>query len=304
VKRRYALVADLGGTKIAAARVEETGSMTHRLFAPTPPAGGRAVVEALIRLLRQLPAKGACALGVDVPGLAYPAGLVWAPNIPGWERMPVGKMLSRQFNLPVLVESDRNAFVTGEAWQGCAKGCRDVVFVAIGTGIGAGIISGGRLIRGCGELAGCVGWMAVRNRFRSAYKAVGCLEVHVAGPGIARAAQRIFRRTIDPRDVVALARDGDPKARKVIASAGQHLGFALANLVDTLNPQMIVIGGGVAAAGSLLLAPARATMRQWAQPLAVKQVCIRRSGLGAHAGLLGAAKLCFDRFATPKSAGQ
>jgi len=304
VKRRYALVADLGGTKIAVARVEDTGRITHRLLAPTPPEGGAAVVETASNLLRQLPAKGACALGVDVPGLAYPTGFVWAPNIPGWERMPMGKMLNRRFNLPVLVESDRNAFVTGEAWQGCAKRCRDVVFVTIGTGIGAGIISGGRLIRGCGELAGCVGWMAVRDRFLSAYKAVGCLEFHVAGPGIARAAQHAFRRVTDARDVVGLARRGDPQARKVMASAGHHLGLALANLVNTLNPQMIVIGGGVSAAGNLLLGPALETMRQWAQPLAVKQVRIRRSRLGARAGLLGAAKLCFDRVPTSTSTRQ
>jgi glucokinase len=301
---RYALVADLGGTKIAVARVEDTGRITHRLLAPTPPEGGSAVVETLADLLRQLPTKGACALGVDVPGLAYPAGFVWAPNLPGWERMPLAKMLSRRFKLPVLVESDRNAFVTGEAWQGCAKTCRDVVFVTIGTGIGAGIISGGRLIRGCGELAGCVGWMAIRDRFLSAYKAVGCLESHVAGPAIARAAQRVFQRATDARDVVERARRGDPQASKVIASAGHYLGLALANLVDTLNPQVIVIGGGVAAAGNLLMAPARETMRQWAQPLAVKQVRIRRSRLGAQAGLLGAAKLCFERFPTSKSTRQ
>ena len=304
MKRRYALVADLGGTKIAVARVEDTGRITHRLLAPTPLEGGAAVVETVANLLRRLPAKGACALGVDVPGLAYRAGLVWAPNIPGWEHMPVGKMLNRRLNLPVLVESDRNAFVTGEAWQGCAKRCRDLVFITIGTGIGAGIISGGRLIRGCSELAGCVGWMAVRDRFLSAYKAVGCLEFHVAGPGIAHAAQRIFRRAIDSRGVVDLARSGDPKARKVITSAGHHLGLALANLVDTLNPQMIVIGGGVAAAGNLLLTPARETMRQWAQPLAVKRVRIRLSRLGARAGLLGAAKLCFDRFPISESTRQ
>jgi glucokinase len=304
VKRRYALVADLGGTKIAAARVEDTGRTTHRLFVPTPPAGGRAVVEALLDQLRQLPTKGACALGVDVPGLAYPAGRVWAPNIPGWERMPVGKMLSRRFSLPILVESDRNAFVTGEAWQGCAKGCRDVVLVMIGTGIGAGIISGNRLIRGCGELAGCLGWMAVCDRFLSAYRAVGCLEYHVAGLGMARAAERLFRRPTDARELVGLARSGDPKARKVIAWAGHYLGLALANLVDTLNPQMIVIGGGVAAAGNLLLAPARETMRRWSQPLAVKQVRIRRSRLGVRAGLLGTAKLCFDRFPGSQSTRQ
>jgi glucokinase len=297
---RFALVADLGGTKIAVARVEDTGRITHRSVAPTPPAGGVAVVETIIGLLRRLPVEGACALGVDVPGLAGPGGIVWAPNIPGWERMPLGNVLSRRLRLPVLVESDRNAFVTGEAWQGVAKECRDVVFIAIGTGIGAGIISGGRLVRGCGELAGCLGWMAVRDHFDSAYKAVGCLESHVAGPGIARAAQRIFQRPTDAREVVNLARLGDPRARKVVAHAGGYLGLALANLVDILNPQMIVIGGGVAAAGNLLLAPARATLKQWAQPLAAKQVRISRSRLGTRAGLLGTAKLCFDGFDSSK----
>ena len=90
----------------------------------------------------------------------------------------------------------------------------------------------------------------------------------------------------------------------MITAAGHHLGLGLANLVNVLNPQMIVIGGGVAAAGNLLLAPARATMRQWAQPLAVKQVRVRRSRLGARAGLLGVAKLCFDRFPASKSTRQ
>ena len=292
--RQSALVADLGGTKIAAARVESTGRITDRLLAPTPSQGGVAVVDALVELLDRLPREGACGLGVDVPGLARPDGTVWAPNIPGWERMALSRLLSRRFKLPVVLESDRNAFVTGEAWKGAARNSRDVVFVAIGTGIGAGIISGGQLIRGSGELGGCLGWMAVRDRFLPAYKAVGCLEFHVAGPGIARSAQRLFHRDVDAHEVVRLARGGDPRAKKVLAEAGHWLGLALANLVDILNPQMIVIGGGLAAAGNLLLTPARETMMRWAQPLAVKRVRIRRSRLGGRAGLLGAAKLCFD----------
>jgi glucokinase len=292
---RFALVADLGGTKIAVARVNDSGRVTHQLRAPTPAAGGLAVVESLTDLLHRLPARGAGALGIGVPGLAYPDGAVWAPNLRGWERLPLGELLRARFDLPVRVESDRNAFVTGEAWQGSAKGCRDVVFIAIGTGIGAGIISGGQLIRGCGELAGCLGWMAVRDRFLPAYQAVGYLESHVAGPGITRAAARVFHRPLEAREVVKRARQGDAQARKVIAQAGHHLGLALANLVDILNPQMIVIGGGVAGAGNLLLGPARETLRRWAQPLAAQQVRISRSRLGARAGLLGAAKLCFDQ---------
>lgn len=291
---RFALVVDLGGTKIAAARVDTAGKITHHLVAPTPASGGKAVVAAVIDILQQLPQQGVCALGVDVPGLAYANGSVWAPNLSGWKRMPLGAMLSAHFRLPALVESDRNAFVTGEAWQGAARNCRDVVFLAIGTGVGAGIISGGRLLRGSSELAGCLGWMAMGSRFVPKYKEIGCLESHLAGPGIAREASRIRKTATTTRELIQLARQGDPAAKKVIAQTGEFLGLALANLVSILNPEMIVIGGGVAAAGNLLLAPARDTVRLWAQPLAGKQVRIVRSRLGERAALLGMAKMAFD----------
>jgi glucokinase len=289
-----ALVVDLGGTKIAAARVDTAGKITHHRVASTPVGGGKDVVAAVLDILHQLPFQGACAVGVDVPGLAYPDGSVWAPNLSGWKRMPLGAMLHAELNLPTLIESDRNAFVTGETWQGAARGCSDVIFLAIGTGIGAGIISGGRLLRGSGELAGCLGWMAVNSRFHPRYKAIGCLESHLAGPGIAREASRIRKTATTTRELMDLARLGDPVAKKVLAQTGEYLGLALANLVSTLNPEMIVLGGGVAAAGNLLLAPARDTMRQWAQPLAGKQVRIVRSRLGTRAALLGMARLAFD----------
>lgn len=290
----FALVVDLGGTKIAAARVDTAGKITHHHVTPTPVGGGKAVVAAIIDILHQLPLQGVSALGIDVPGLAYADGSVWAPNLSGWKRMPLGAMLNAHFRLPALVESDRNAFVTGEAWQGAARNCRDVVFLAIGTGIGAGIISGGRLIRGSGELAGCLGWMALGSRFLPRYKDVGCLESHLAGPAIAREASRIRKAVTTTHELIQRARQGDPAAKKVIAQTGECLGLALANLVSILNPEMIVVGGGVAAAGNLLLAPARDTMRQWAQPLAGKQVRIVRSRLGARAALLGMAKMALD----------
>lgn len=291
---RLALVVDLGGTKIAAARVDENGGITHQGIDATPSAGGTAVVDAIERLMRQLPGRGVCGIGVDVPGVAQRDGTVWAPNLPGWKRMPLAALLSKRMGLPVVVESDRNAFVTGEAWLGAARGCDDVVLLMIGTGIGAGIISEGRLVRGCGELSGCVGWLAVRDRFERGYADVGCLEFHAAGPGIAREAQRILHRPSSAEEMVKLARAGDRRAKQVLEDAGHSLGLGLANIVDILNPRMIVIGGGAAAAGDLLLAPARRTMRQWAQPLAVKQVRIVRSRLGARAGLIGMARLVFN----------
>jgi len=290
----FALVVDLGGTKIAAARVDTAGNISHRRVTPTPVGGGEAVVAAVIDILHQLPQQDVCALAVDVPGLAYPDGGVWAPNLSGWHRTPLGTLLRGHFKLPVVVESDRNAFVTGEVWQGAARNCSDVVFLAIGTGIGAGIISGGRLIRGSGELAGCLGWMATGSRFLPRYKEIGCLESHLAGPAIAREASRMRRTATTTRELIQLARQREAAANKVIAQAGEYLGLALANLVSILNPEMIVVGGGVAAAGNLLLAPARETMRQWTQPLAGKQVRIVRSRLGSRAPLIGMAKMAFD----------
>ena len=211
---RFALVVDLGGTKIAAARVDSAGKITHHVVVSTPAGGGKAVVAAVIDTLQQLPQQGICALGVDVPGLAYADGSVWAPNLPGWKRMPLSTMLNAHFGLPTLVESDRNAFVTGEAWQGAARNCHDVVFLAIGTGIGAGIISGGRLLRGSGELAGCLGWMATGSHFLPRYKDIGCLESHLAGPGIAREASRIRKTATTTHELIQLARRGDPEAKK------------------------------------------------------------------------------------------
>jgi glucokinase len=294
-ERRFALVADLGGTKIAVARVSATGDITHRLQAPTPTAGGKQVVEAIAQLIVQLPREAACAVGVAVPGLARPDGSVWAPNLSGWSRMPLVRLLQERLSLPVVLESDRNAGVLGEVWKGRAQDCSDAVFVTVGTGIGAGIISGGRLLRGSDELAGCLGWLPVRERFLAAYKSMGCLEYHAAGPAIGRAGRRAFGSSATPERMVALARAGDVRARQVLADAANALGIALASVVDILNPQIIVVGGGMAAAGNLLLAPARHALRQWAQPLAGRQVRVVRSSLGNRAPLLGLAKICFDR---------
>jgi glucokinase len=295
LRKPYAVWAvDIGGTKIAAARVTRTGRISDYAETATPSAGGYDVVEAVVELLRQIPGKETGAIGADVPGLAYPDGRVWAPNIPGWERMPLGPALRKRFRLPTLVESDRNAFVVGEAWKGAARHCRDVIFLAVGTGIGAGILSGGRLVRGHGELAGAVGWMALRDQYRPIYKSIGCFEALASGTGIGRAASREFGRKLSARELAAWARQGNRKARKLLECAGHDLGLALANLVDVLNPEVIVMGGGVAAAGNLILDSARRTMKQWGQPLAVRQVRVVRSRLGVRAGLLGAAKLAFD----------
>jgi glucokinase len=296
----FVLAADLGGTKIAVARVSSRGRLDHEQAAPTPRQGGGAVASALIAMLRRLPRANVCAVGVAVPGLAYPNGHVWAPNIPGWTDWPLRAQLEKEFGLPTVVESDRNAFVTGEAWQGAARHVKDVVFLIVGTGIGAGIISGGRLVRGSRELAGAAGWLAVRDEFRPEYKSLGCFEAHAAGPAVRRIARKLMDRDLSAEEVARMARRGNKAAQKILREAGDYLGLGLANLVSVLNPQMIVVGGGLSGAGEWLLEPARRTMQRWGQPLAVREVRVVRSRLGGRAGLLGAAKLALDRLAAGK----
>jgi glucokinase len=294
----FVLAVDIGGTNIRVARVSSAGRISHRFEAATPPGGGVAVIDTVVKLLERVPQKNVRALGVDVPGLAYSNGDVWAPNIPGWKRIPLGKELREQLQLPVVVESDRNAFVVGETWKGAAHGCSDVVFLAVGTGIGAGILAGGHLLRGHDGLAGCMGWMAVRDEFLPQYSKFGCLESHAAGIGIGIAASRRLKRKVTAQDAFQLAVRGDKRAQEVLREAGCYLGLALANLVSTLNPEIIVLGGGVAEAGELLLKSARETMMLWAQPIAVRQTRLVRSRLGGAASLLGMAKMALDHSET------
>ncbi|MGH9588697.1 MAG: ROK family protein [Acidobacteriaceae bacterium] len=290
----FVLAADIGGTNIRVARVSHAGRISHRLETPAPAEGGMSVVNALLELLDRVPQKGVRALGVGVPGLAYRNGDVWAPNLRNWKRMPLGKKLRERLNMPVVIESDRNAFVVGEAWKGVARRCRDVVFVAVGTGVGAGILMDGHLVRGHDELAGCVGWMAVRDKFNPQYARTGCLEAHAAGIGIAAKASRRFKRKITAREVAMLAANGDERAQKLLAEAGHYLGLGLANVVSTLNPEIIVLGGGITESGEYMLAAARETMARWAQPIAMRQTRVLCSRLGGAASLLGAAKLAFE----------
>ena len=141
--------------------------------------------------------------------------------------------------------------------------------------------------------------MAVRDRYLAQYKITGCLESHAAGPAIARAARRLLKREISGSEVARLAATGDPRAQRILQQAGFYLGLALANLVSTLNPSMIVVGGGVVDAGNVVLKAARETMMRWAQPIAVRQVRLVRSQLGDAASLLGVAQLALTLPGTP-----
>lgn len=274
---------DLGGTKLASALVDRRGRLSEERVEPTDLSSAEKLLEQVKRSARRL-ASRAVSAGVSVPGLARPDGTVWAPNLPGWTRLPLRRELQRALRLPVAVESDRNCAVLGEVWRGAARGHSDVVCLIVGTGIGAGILAGGRVIRGADELSGCAGWLAVTDQLRDEYRRSGALESLAAGPAIAR-----FAGAKNAAQAVEAARAGDPRARCALERAAFHLGLGVANIISLFNPRVVVLGGGVAAAGEMLLRPLRRAALAWTQPLAARRVRIVRSRLGARALLLGAA---------------
>jgi glucokinase len=271
---------DLGGTKIAVASVSERGTVRQRMEEPVDRSSA---LEQIVRMAREIDGE---AVGVAVPGLVRRDGTVWAPNLPGWDRVPLARELKRKLRLPVFVESDRNAVVLGESWRGAARGKSDVIVLMVGTGIGAGILSGGNIVRGAHELSGCAGWMVVSDEANEMTSRVGALESLASGPAIARVA-----RAESALAVAIRARKGQRDAVDALKAAARQLGRAIANLVSLFDPEIIVMTGGLMNAGDLFLDDVKHSAREFAQPLSFPHVEIVISTLGTEANLLGAARL-------------
>lgn len=299
---------DLGGTKCSAAVVDRSGHLLSRRTVAVDHTSPNAPVLQIIQLAEQfgVPKRAFQAAGVAVPGLVRSNGTVWAPNLPGWDRMPLASRLKRSLGIPVLVESDRNAAIVGESWRGAARGKSDAIVFMVGTGIGAGILSGGRVLRGAHELSGCAGWLTITEAKNGASSGIGELEWLAAGPAIARAAQerlqageesslsQIDCSRITAHDVAAAARKADPLAVEIFRRAGTLLGYGIANMINLLDPQVIILGGGLAAVSDLYIDSLRAAVLERAQPLSAAQVKVVVSRLGDKANLLGCARLAWD----------
>lgn len=308
---KQVLAVDLGGTKLAAALATREGKLIGRKSVNVAADSPRSPVKQIIATAREFAGakqvrKLLAGVGVAVPGLVRKDGTVWAPNLPGWNRMPLAHRLKSALGVPVVVESDRNAAVLGESWRGAACGKNDAIVLMLGTGIGAGILSGGRLLRGAHELSGCAGWMVVTDAQGDNVQGVGQLESFAAGPGVARAAKKELARGIEsllreiPPDsitayeVAEAARRGDALSIEVFLEAGRLLGYGVANLVSLFDPEVVVIGGGLARASDLFLEALRKSMKEHAQPIAATKVRVVTSKLGGDANLLGVARLAWD----------
>ncbi len=301
---------DLGGTKLAGALFTPAGRIINRSLASlagrTGSEVGRLICEHIADLLRHARQNKlrVAAIGVSVPGISNSqTGRVWAPNIPGWKNYPLRREIVRAIRnekIKVVIDGDRACCIFGELWRGAARRCKNAVFVAVGTGIGAGILIEGRVVRGAHDIAGAIGWLALDRPYRPEYRHCGCFEYHASGEGLAKVANALSckphygknkSRQWTAPDIFAGFARGDRLSKEVVRQAIQFWGMAVANLVSLLNPEKIIFGGGVFGPATQFLSSIRAEAEKWAQPISFQKVRLQPSRLGTDAGLYGAGYL-------------
>lgn len=306
------LAVDLGGTNIRAAVVDGSGRLSHRQSIDTLAANGHEDViarmaELITRTARVAGVDEATPVGVASPGPLNPrtGTVLYTPNLPGWRDVPLKATLEAELRRPVLLANDGNCGALGEMRYGSARGIDDLVYLALGTGVGGGVICGGVLIDGVRGLGAEVGHVTVAmDGPRCTCGSVGCLEAFVSGWAIMREAEAVattadgdlLRRLAGSGDVHAgivkkAAEKEDLAARMILDRAGRALGVAMGTFVNIFNPQMIVIGGGVAALGEHLLGPARRSMLAHSFVDMREDVRVAYSALGNDTGIYGAAAL-------------
>ncbi|MBS1794831.1 MAG: ROK family protein [Acidobacteria bacterium] len=296
---------DIGGTKIAVALENQAGGrVADRRFPTDVARGPEKIVDEILRAIEEMLAETGAALGavgIGCPGpIDIERGLVLSPtNLPGWIDFPLVELVEKRFGVPVVLDNDANAAALGEYFFGAGRGFRDLFYVTISTGIGGAIVCEGRIHHGVQAGAGEVGHTIVDPHGTACRcGARGCLETIASGTGIARrmrerlAAQNggnveNYRR-ITAETVVEAVRSDNATARAVWDETIEFLAIGLGNAITIVAPQAVVIGGGVAAAGELLLGPLREAIGKNVTMLPIEKVEILKATLGSESGVCGA----------------
>lgn len=311
---RYAIAVDLGGTNVRVGVVSSQGKLIKQLKYPIPRRRSKTtlldhmgeMIQVLLEWSRSKKIRIA-GIGLACPGvLSIQKGIIFqSPNIPEWKNVPIQKHFQKRFGLPVFLENDANAAALGEAWAGAGKKTHSAICVTLGTGVGGGIILNDKIWHGANESAGEIGHMVVRDDGRKCKCGNwGCLEVYASATAIVRQAKEALKQFkgksllrelngLTSQKIFAAARKGDKLALKVTRFAAEMLGTGLASLVHVINPEIIIIGGGVSENGALLFKPVRTMVKKRCFPQAVRTLKIVPAQLGDQAGMIGAARAFF-----------
>jgi glucokinase len=316
--KEYAIGIDVGGTKLAAGMVNRNGeiiafSHSATLAEKKPQFVIDAIEEVYKSLLKETGIKPTEIEGV---GLGFagtvngPAGLVYvSSNLPEWSMMPLRDVASERLGMPVILENDANAVALGEYLYGAGKGVYDMCYVCFSTGYGLGIIINGKLLSGHTGTAGEISHITIEpNGYPCTCGKKGCLFTYASGVGISRAVYERLdrgektslikyatpdRRRVSGIDVAAAAKAGDQAAIEILNTAGYYFGLGLTIITQVLNPEVIVVGGGLTRIGDLILKPAYQSFHSSVQPELADSVSFKPWELGDQGGIIGAASLFF-----------
>ncbi|MFA6618150.1 MAG: ROK family protein [Candidatus Neomarinimicrobiota bacterium] len=302
---------DCGGTKLSSAVFDSQGHMIIEDKLLLKNASGKEVSDLMLKLILTMIDSAekrhldVLSIGICIPGIVYHEnGNVWAPNIPGWDNYPLMSDLKKTINkdIRISIDSDRACYILGETWLGNAKGAQNAIFVAVGTGIGAGILIDGKILRGHGDIAGATGWLALQRPYDKKFDSCGNFEYFASGDGIARTAKEViaslhdYKGKLNPEslrseDVFEAYQHDDIAAIKTFDICIELWGMAVANYVSLFNPEKIIFGGGVFGPGAQFLPRIMEEAKNWAQPISINQVKLEVSALDKRAGLIGAGRL-------------
>ena len=314
------LAVDIGGTKITFAIITGGGQVVAEGRCPTlADEGVSAVINRLFSTVDSLLSGNNMepsqlgGIGVAIAGAvnSQTGRLFFSANLPGWHDVPLGDMMRERYRVDAFLVNDANAAALGEYRFGAGKGASNLIMLTLGTGIGGGIIIDGKLYEGSCDAAGEIGHMVIDvNGPECKCGHRGCLEAMASGTAIARDAIERVRQgeksslvdmvggkveSLTTEDVAGAARNGDSLALDVLTRAGTYLGVGMTSLVNIFDPEMIVLGGGMAELGDLFLAPAKRMVAEKAYPVADRAVRIVTAQLGNEAGLYGAAAYALTR---------
>ena len=299
--KKFIIGIDLGGTNLKIAlftqkyKIIDKETLSTRRFVAK-----QRLIEAIINSIQgilkknKLPKQSVAGIGLGLPGpIDVKKGVVrFFPNIPGFTDVPLKAILQKRLRLPVFLDNDANLMCLAEYKRGAAAGARNAVCITLGTGVGGGIIIEGRLYRGSSFAAGEIGHVPLNETGRKCNcSGVACLETYIGNSRILKDAKKIFKRNISLEDLSRLANKGDTRAKHIWVKVGERLGIVLAGVINVLNPDCVVIGGGIANAGKVLFDTVRATVKKRAMSVQSKRVKIVKTRLSNNAGMIGAALL-------------
>lgn len=312
--KKYKIGVDVGGTNVKVALVDKSGSIVYSDTVPTRAEMGYEytisnIIKAIQNLMKESKVEkdSIGGIGFGFPGqIDCDNGIVrLAPNIPGWVDIPIADIVSKEFGIPVKVDNDVRCAALAELNFGAGKGTKNMICITVGTGIGSGLIINGKLVRGASNAAGELGHIKLQmdNGPICGCGDTGCLEAFASGPAIVAMAEEYIKGgkstkyrelanpDITPYIVSEAAKQGDVVAKKIFETIGSYIGIGLATVVNLLNPEKVVIGGGVADAGDLLFDPIKETLKKRTMPIQGAAVEVVHAELGNTAGVIGASLL-------------